>query len=384
MKGHIRARGKNTWAIKYELDPDPATGKRRSKWVTVHGTKRDAQKELRRILHEIDNNQHVEPSRLTVGDFLEQWLADHAQHNVGRKTFERYAEIVRKHLIPALGNHQILKLSPLQIQAYYSEALTNGRCDGTGGLSKQTVKHHHRLLSQALRQAVRWQLLTRNPCEQVDPPRPDHTEMSMVNHAEAARLLKGAESLRIYMPILMALTTGMRRGEILGLGWRDVDFERARIGVTQTLEQTAEGLALKAPKTPRSRRTITLGPTALEALKRHKAQQAAQRLRMGPAYEDRGLVCAQLDGSPMSPREVSKEFSRLTSRLGLRVRFHDLRHTHISHMLAEGIHPKIVSERAGHASVSITLDVYSHVMPGLQEDAANRVDEALQRALEIE
>ncbi len=131
----------------------------------------------------------------------------------------------------------------------------------------------------------------------------------------------------------------------------------------------------------RSRRTITLGATALEALRQHRVRQAEERLRLGPAYEDHGLVCAKLDGLPMSPRDVSKEFSRVASRLGFKVRFHDLRHTHISHMLAEGVHPKIASERAGHASIAITLDVYSHVMSGLQEDAANRVDATLQRAL---
>ena len=193
MKGHIRPRGKNTWAIKYEIGRDPGTGKRRSKWVTVHGSKRDAQIELRRILHEIDANQHVEPSKLTVGVYLERWLADYAEHHVSAKTFERYAEIARKHLIPALGAYQLAKLSPLHIQGYYSEALAHGRRDGQGGLSAQTVKHHHRLLSQALRRAVRWRLVARNVCEDVDPPRPVRSEIRILDHAESARFLRAAE-----------------------------------------------------------------------------------------------------------------------------------------------------------------------------------------------
>ena len=185
------------------------------------------------------------------------------------------------------------------------------------------------------------------------------------------------------MPILLAVTTGMRRGEILALRWKDVDLDAGTLAVQQTLEQTRKGLSFKAPKTARSRRTISLPSLTVEALRRHKVHQAEDRLSSpGIGRAEIDLVSSLRDGSPSSPRALTQEFKRLAKKLGFAVRFHDLRHTHISHLLAEGVHPKVASERAGHASVAITLDTYSHVLPGLQEDAAARIDAALRTHLE--
>jgi integrase len=383
MRGNITRRGKESWRLKYEIaDRDPTTGKRQTRFLTVHGKRRDAEGELTRILRDLDKGIHVEPSKLTVTEYLERWLTDQAKHRVSAKTFERYDEIVRKHLSPALGSHQLGKLAPLHIQECFGKALASGRRRGNGGLSAQTVKHHHRVLSEALRQAVRWRLLQFNPCELVDPPRPVRREMKTLDHEQTAKLLKAAIGRSIYMPILIAVTTGMRRGEILGLRWRDLNLDEASLAVTQTLEQTAKTLTFKEPKTERSRRTIALPALTVEALRRHKARQAETRLKLGPAYSDHDLVCCRPDGEPTSPRAVTKAFSVLIADLGMKARFHDLRHSHISHLLAAGVHPKIASERAGHASVSITLDVYSHVIPGMQEDAASRIDAALRTHLE--
>ncbi len=388
MKGHIRARGKNSWTVKFDVGRDPITGKRLTRWHTVHGGKREAQRKLAELIHAANEGTYVEPTRVTVAEYLGRWLA-HARSRVAARTFERYEEIARKHLVPALGGLRLAKLAPMHVQAYYADALAHGRRRRKdnhdapdAGLSAQTVKHHHRVLSQALRQAVRWQMLGRNPCDAVQAPRPVRRDMRTLDHAQSAALIKAADGRRAYVPVLLALTTGMRRGEILGLRWRDVNLDDAALSVAQTLEQTAAGCALKAPKTPRSRRTITLPTLTVEALRRHKAQQAAQRLRLGPIYRDMDLVCPAEDGNPQSPRALTKTFQRLAAEIGLAVRFHDLRHTHISHLLLAGVHPKVASERAGHASIAITLDVYSHVMPGMQEDAAKRVDAALRKALD--
>ncbi len=382
MKGHIRARGRNTWAIKYDIGRDPKTGKRRSKWVTVHGSKRDAQRELRRLLHELDTGTQVEPSRLTVGEFLERWLADYAQHNVSAKTNERYGEIVRKHLVPALGAHQLTKLTPLHVQQYYSEALKRGRLDGKGPLSAQTVKHFHRLLSQALKHAVRWQLLARNVCEAVDPPSPIRRKVPALPATELATLLRRFDGTRLDMPVFLAATTGLRRGEILGLHWPEVDLDGGTLAVVQSLEQTKAGLRLKPPKNDRSR-CVALPGITVEALRNHRVSQMQERMKLGLGRNDDGLVFTRLDGEPVNPRNFSKEFTRIAATAGVtRISFHGLRHSHISHLLREGIHPKVASERAGHASVAITMDIYSHVMPGMQEDAAARIDAAIRRALE--
>ncbi len=381
-------RGPTTFDIIVPLGRDPVTGKKKDKWQTFNGTLREAKTERGRLISEHKGGTYVEPSRLTVAEYLESWLVDQARQAVSVKTFERYAEIVRKHLIPALGTHRLTKLAPVHIKAYHGAALASGRLHpGKGenaarGLSAQTVKHHHRVLSQALRAAVLLQLLTRNACEAVKPPRPVQREMKVLDQEATARLLRKVEHLAIYIPVLLAVTTGMRRGEILALRWRDVDLDAGALSVRQTLEQTRTSLAFKLPKTPRSRRTITLPTLTVEALRRHKVRQAEDWLSMGLGRDGLGLVCGLRDGSPRSPRELTKEFSRVMKRLGFALRFHDLRHTHISHLLVEGVHPKVASERAGHASVGITLDLYSHVLPGLQEDAANRIDAALRTHLE--
>ncbi len=382
-RGMIRRRGRSSWEIRVDAGRDPLTGKRRLRYKTVRGGKRDAQKELTRLLHELDDGVDIEPNRMTVAEYLEHWLDAAAKPAVSRKTFERYAEIVRTQLIPALGHIKLAKLKPLHIQEAHSRALENGRRDGRGGLSAQTVKHHHRILSQALRQAVRWQLLARNPAEAVDPPSPARREMLVLDEAELAKLLRAAEGTRLYVPILVAATTGLRRGELLALHWRDVDLDRGTLAVTQSLEQTRDGLRFKGPKTARGRRTVTLPGITVDALRAHKVRQLEERLMMGAGYCDRGLVFARHDGNPLSPRAFSKEFSRLVESVDdiPRVTLHGLRHTHITHLLRANINPKVAAERAGHASVAITLDIYSHAVPGLQEDAAARVDEALRTAL---
>lgn len=381
-KGHIRQRGPESWAIKIDIGADPATGKRRTKWHTVRGTKRDAERERNRLLRELDVGEYVEPSKMTVAELLRRWLDD-IKHKVGGKTFSRYREIVETHLAPALGGHKLAKLSALHISAAYAAAMSSGRRDGKGGLSAQTVKHHHRVLWQALDQAVRWQVLARNPAALVDPPRPARTEMKILDQAQTATLLKAIRHTRTYMPVMLAVTTGMRRGEILALRWSDLDLDRARLQVVRSLEETSDGLRFKSPKTSRSRRTITLPSLAVEELKRHRARQAEERLALGLGRDPDGLVVCRHDGEPLQPRSLTHEFTRLVQRAGVpRIRFHDLRHTHLSHLLAAGVNPKIASERAGHASVSITLDVYSHVLPGLQEDVAKTVDASLRKALE--
>ena len=381
MKGHIRQRGPQSWAVVLDLGRD-ASGKRRQKWHTVRGTKKDAQRELARLLHELNTGAYVEPSRMTLSDYLDRWLEDYARPNVSGKTFERYEEIVRLHLKPALGHHTLSKLQPLHIALYYSEALASGRTDGSGGLSARSVLHHHRVLRAALHQAVKWLLLPRNPADAVDPPRPKHREMRALDEAATAKLLRAASESRLSLPVLLAVTTGLRRGEILGLRWQDIDFEKSSLAVRQSLEQTRDGLAFKQPKTSKGRRVVALPGLAVDALKQHKVRQATTKLALGAAYQDHDLVCARDDGSPWPPDTFSSAFVALMRRADVpTVRFHDLRHTHATQLLRQGVHPKVVSERLGHATVGITLDVYSHVLPGMQAEAATRTDAALRAAL---
>jgi integrase len=359
-----------------------ANGKRRQKWHAVRGAKRDAQRELARLLNEINVGAYIEPARMAVGDYLDQWLADYAKPKVAPKTYERYKEMIETHIKPALGSYVLPKLAPLHIQAFYSRALLKGRKDGRGGLSAQTVVHFHRVLHRAFDQAVKWQLLARNPTDAVEPPSAHGREMRALDENETALLLRLVEKTRLQMPVMLAVTTGLRRGEILGLRRSNVDLVEGHLTVVQSLEQTKEGLRLKAPKTHRSRRSIPLLAITIDALRSHRAKQAEERLAIGPAYCDQDLVCPGSGGAPWPPGTFSKMFGALVRRSGIRpFRFHDLRHSHASHLLRIGVHPKIVSERLGHSTVGITLNTYSHVLPGMQQDAARLPDAALAVAI---
>jgi len=229
---------------------------------------------------------------------------------------------------------------------------------------------------------VRLQVLARNPADAVDPPRPRPVEMAALDVADTARLLGAAAGSRLYLPVLLAVATGLRRGELLALRWKDLDLGGGALAVCQAMELTRAGIAFKEPKTRRSRRRVTLPALVVDVLRAHRREQVVERLGAGPAYRDLDLVLPGPGGEPWNPRYFGKSFASLVERSGVpRVRFHDLRHTHASQLLLEGVHPKVVSERLGHASVAITLDRYSHVLPGLQEDAAARIDRALRAGL---
>jgi len=302
--------------------------------------------------------------------------------NVSAKTCSRYEEIIKKHLIPSLGHIPIQKLHPVNIQNYYAEKLKNGKIRGEGGLAPRSVLHQHRLLRAALQHAVKWMLIVRNPADAVSPPRPDYKEMKTLNAKETVTLLQKARNSRVYIPVLLAVTTGMRRGEIIALQWKDVDLDKETITVRRTLERIKGGYQFKHPKTRKSRRQISLTPSAAAELRAHKQKQNEDKLHLGAAYNDQDLVCAWPDGTLVKPDFVSREFKKILQKIGLPiVRFHDLRHSHATLMMIQGVHPKIVSERLGHSTIRITMDTYSHVVPGLQKEAASQFDAALENAV---
>jgi len=380
MKGHIRQRSPGHWAIVLEMR-DPETGRRRRKWHSFKGTKREAQVACSRLIAELSGGAYIEPTRTTVAQFLDRWL-DHVKTQVAPRTHERYVELAKKSIAPLIGNIVLTKLQPVTISAAYSKALVEGRRDGKGGLSPRTVGHMHRVLRQALQQAVRWQLLARNPADAVRPPKVERVKMRALDATESAALLEAIRSTRMFVPVMLALTCGMRRGEITALRWRAVDLGNAQVSVMASAEQTAAGVREKETKSGRAR-TVSLTGLAVEELRCHKARQAEELLRVGVRQTDDTHVVAQTDGQPLMPQSLTHEFARFIAGAKLpRVRFHDLRHSHATHLLANGVHPKIAQERLGHASVGTTLDLYSHVLPGMQADAASRVDAALKAALD--
>ena len=373
MRGSLERRGQRSWRLKWDLGVDPATGKRVIKRKTARGTKREAEAELARILGAIQGGTYTDPTRITVGELVTKWRDEVAAHEVSAKTFERYAEHADR-IISALGRIPLTRLQPLQILEFYGDLRRNGHKRNGGGLSEQTLLHIHKVLTAALTQAVRWRLIAVNPAADVKPPRPARVEMKTLTADEMKRLLTAAESSSLYTLTLLALTTGLRRGELLGLQWRDVDWARRRISVVRTLEETKQGLALKAPKTSRSARMVPVPEVALDALRRQQVRLKADRLRAGSAYQDGDLVLADSVGLPLAPDAVSKAFIALATRAGLKdVSLHSLRHTHVTELLRSGVNPKVVSERVGHSSVAFTLQRYGHALPDMQQDAADHM-----------
>jgi integrase len=383
MNGHIRERSRGSFEVRYSLGTDSATGKRKIATATVRGSRRDAEKELRRLLRSLDTGEHVDPNRVTVREWLATWLGT-VRTEVAPKTHERYGEIVDHFLVPALGNLQLGKLAPVHIQDAYNALATGGRRDGKpGGLSPMTRRHIHRVLSAALNRAVEQQLISRNPAEVFKKrlPKVERREMAILTAEQAQRLLAVIRHTRVYWPVLIALATGMRRGEILAIRWRNVDLDKGNVRVVESLEQTKTGLRPKAPKGEKGR-GITLPAFVIEELRRLKRLQAEELLALGIRQNGDILLCARANGQPMQPRSLTHEFTRLMGRMKdmPRVRFHDLRHTHATQLLLAGVHPKVAQERLGHSTIGVTLDLYSHVTATMQEDAAAKIDLAFRDA----
>jgi integrase len=381
MKGHLKERSPGRWSIVIDV-PDPTTGKRRRKWHSFKGTKRQAQIECARLISAIQTGDYLEPSKTTLAQFLERWLT-HIKTQVTPKSHERYAGLVRQNVIPLLGAVHLTKLKPAQISDAYATALGGGRKDGKeGGLSPRSVGHMHRVLKQALGQAVKWQDLSRNPADAVEPPKVEWRPMQTYDLPQTAELIEAVRDTSLLVPTLLAVLCGLRRGEVCALRWRNVDLVTGQISVVESLEQTKSGLRFKSPKSGKGR-TVALSATMVEELRAHRIKRAEGLLRLGIALSDDDLVIAHADGSIVQPIYISQQWARTIRKTGLpHLRYHDLRHAHASHLLANGVHPKVASERLGHSRVGITLDLYSHVMPGMQEDAAAMVDAQLQIAIQ--
>jgi integrase len=381
MKGHVRERGKGNWYAVLSVR-DPQTGKRKVRWRSLPGAKgkREAQQECARILTEMKSGGYVAPDKTTVAQFLERWLT-HMQTQVAPRTYAGYAEKVRNNLIPALGAIQLTKLRPEQISEVYSRAMISGRRNGKGGLSSQTVRHMHGILKQALAQACVWRAITHNPAALTNPPRIGHREMQTVNTDQTAVMIGAARGTPIFIPILLGVLCGMRRGEICALRWRSVDLDSGQLSVVASTEQGRGGMREKEPKNGKGR-LIALPPMLVTELRRHRMQQAEWLLRLGVRLTDDHHVCLREDGDSVWPSSLTRAFRTFMRRHKLPlIRFHDLRHSHATHLLAANVHPKIAQERLGHSNVSITLNTYSHVVPGMQRDAVAKVDAVIQAAL---
>jgi integrase len=366
-EGSITKRPDGRWEARITLE-----GGKRKRFYGK--TRQEVNRRLTEALRDRDRGLPIVGERQTVGQYLTTWLQA-VGPTVGPTTLHSYEIKARVHLMPALGAIVLSKLSAQQVQAFYTAKLD-------GGLSSTTVHHLHSVLRHALSDAVRLGLVARNVTDVVDPPRMRHTEMRVYSAEEVRRFLEAARGHRLEALFVLAVTTGMRQGELLALRWRDVHFDEGYLQVRSSLKRIKGKLFIAETKTRRSRRRIALTPLACDALCRHRVGQWAERQRVEEAWCDNDLIFTNEVGNRIHLCGFNRDkFWPIIKRAGLpRVRFHDLRHTAATLLLSQGVNVKVVSEMLGHSSVSITLDVYGHVLPDMQRDATS----AMQRMLGAE
>ena len=340
-------------------------------------TRKEVQEKLKKALYEQQQGMLVTGAQQKVGQFLTLWLEDVHKRSIRPRTYERYEEIVRLHLAPGIGYHQIQKLSAQHLQSFYAKKLEEG-------LSTTTVISFHNVLHKALETAVRWNLIARNPCDLVSPPRRKRFEIRPLSMQQIHQFLAVARGHRQEALFILALATGMRRGELLALKWQDLDLEQGTLQVRRILTRIPSKLPGKGyeeaePKTDKGRRSIALPSFAAEALKQHRLRQTEAKLKAGPVWQDHDYVFCTSIGTHLNPtRDVLDALKSLLEKAGLPdIRFHDLRHSSATMLLGMKVHPKIVQELLGHSQIAITLDIYSHVLPTMQEEAMHKIDEAL-------
>jgi integrase len=362
-------------------------GKRKRKTVSAK-TAQEARAKLREVQKNVDAGLPVGDGKITVDQLLDRWFNTVLRHQVASVALSNYEGIASCHIRPTLGSKQIAKLSPVEIDALLSKKLDSG-------LSVSTVRRIRSVLAQALTQAQRWELVGRNAAALSRPPKASRREGRSLTPDEARKLMAALRGHRLEACFLLMLGTGLRRGEALGLRWDDIDLDRAVVTVrnqlrrevgrtnSETGEREGAGLVLIEPKTEKSRREVDLPGFVVAALKTHKARQAAERLNVGPAWRDSEFVFTSSIGTPLDPRNVTREFGTTAKRAGLQRadegawHIHELRHTAASMMLDQNLAIEVVSAVLGHSSIRMTADVYGHIARSSRQASASAMDAAL-------
>ena len=367
-EGSITRRKDGLYMARYTVET--AIGAKRK---TLYGkTRGEVSEKLTKAMADRDDGLVFDADNLKVGEYLERWLVDSVLDTVRPTTYERYEQIVRIHVRPALGSVKLKNLTPVHVRGLYREKLE-------AGLSARTVQYIHVTLHKALKQAVQDGLIPRNATEAVKAPQVRREEMRPLSGEQVKVLLEVARGDRLEALYVLAIHTGLRQGELLGLKWEDVDLESGTLRVRRTLVTAKGGPVLTAPKTKGSRRSVKLTQGAVEALRSHLKHQLQEIDRAGSLWRENGLMFASESGEPLDRRYLTScRYKALLKRAELpMIRFHDLRHTCATLLLSKNVNPKIVSEMLGHASIAITLDTYSHVLPNMRDQAAAAMEEAL-------
>jgi len=351
-QGNLTRRGERSWRLKYDVASE---GKRATRYVTLHGTRKQAQAQAAKIIAGVASGLHVDPSTETVAQFSERWLRDWAEISVSNATLARYAGLLRNNVAPTIGAIPIQKLQAAHLQQVYAAM-------ARAGLSDRTRLHAHRVVSLMLSHAAKWNIVPRNVAEIVDAPRVKPREAEILTPAQVQQVLEALRGKPLYLIALVLLTTGLRRGEALALRWQDVDLDAGTLRVEQAFGQTKRGgLRLKEPKSRHGRRTVTLPPSAVAELRAHRKAQQELRLFLGIGGKAE-LVFDHPDGSPLSPDVITHQWHAAMKAAGLKAMLHSLRHTHASTLLASGLDVLTISRRLGHATPVLVLTTYGHLI----------------------
>jgi integrase len=375
MRGHIRRRGRNSWELKYDVREG---GQRQTQYRSFKGTRREAAAELTRLLALVQEGGHVEPHKLTVGEYVRSRVAQwKASGRISAKTAERYEELVEFQLVPFLGKILLQRLQARDVEAWHNILKTKGRQNGKGGVSNRTVGHVHKILSKALKEGVRHGLVLKNVAADEPAPRIPSKEMKILSPAQVRGLPTKLAGQPIYAPTIVALFCGTRRGETLALRWPNIDLEGKTMRVCESLDATVQlGLRFKATKTRSGDREITLPDIVVDTLREHRRQQLEERLALGLGGKP-SLVFSTPEGEPLNPNIFSSTWARVASELRLNITFQGLRHTHASQLIDAGVDVVTIAKRLGHSSPAITLSVYAHLFRKDDGKAAAAINAAL-------
>ncbi|MFZ5639182.1 MAG: site-specific integrase [Bacillota bacterium] len=376
-EGSIYQRSDGRWVGQVSVGYDPANSRNRR--LTFYGkTKKEVQEKMREAQYQHQNGTLVEPSKLALGQWLDDWLNVYVKNSVKLSTWENYKIMVETHLKPSLGHFMLKDLRPEHVQVIINQKLESGRKDGKGGLSSRHVNYMITILNMALKQALKSQLIVRNVLDAVQRPKRVKHEFKTLNVDELNILLKTAKDHRFYPLLLLESRTGIRRSELVALMWDDLDLEKSTLTIRHAVVRTKNGLVISEPKTRKTIRTIELPKMVIAGLKAWRVKQNQEKLRLGPDYQDNNLIFCSALGTITDPRDLNRLLDTLLKKANLpKIRFHDLRHSVATILLKEKIHPKIVQELLGHDEISTTLDIYSHIVPGMIEQATQLLDSVL-------
>jgi integrase len=367
--GQIISRGASTWLVRVYLGRDPQTGTRKYDNQTIHGPFREAQRFLNLKLQQRDNGRVSRAAVISLNQLLDEWLTTVVKARVRVRTFRDYETLLRLHIRPVLGSRLIGAICQVDLQSLYAHMFERG-------LSPRTIEYTNAVLESAFRQAVRWKMLAEDPCVGVDLPRVKRKEMEALSVEECRRFLGVAEKSEWFPVLALALTTGMRPSEYLALKWTDIDWQRGTASVCRTIQVSRVEWTFDDTKRKRSRRIVKLQNFVLKALQGLKQKQELKRKDASFLHSE--LIFVSASDLPLKQRVVKREFRRLLAVAGIRpIRLYDLRHTAATLGIAAGVSVKVISEQLGHASISFTLERYSHVLPSIQDEAAAKVEQLL-------